>query len=73
MRRREALPEYEEQPDEPSCELVLHVLRIGELPTATNPFKLSLDYGLRMKTRSRAQRTVVVQLACDRYRYPAMA
>jgi hypothetical protein len=43
--------------------LELHVLRIGDIAVATNPFELYLEYGLRMKTRSRAVQTFVVQLA----------
>ncbi len=41
----------------------VHVLRIGELALATNPFELFLDYGLRIKARSPAAQTVIVQLA----------
>jgi hypothetical protein len=43
----------------------LHVIRLGEVALATNPFELFLDFGLRMKARSRAEQTFVVQLACD--------
>jgi len=32
---------------------------------ATNPFELFLDYGMRIKARSKALQTFVVQLACD--------
>ncbi len=31
----------------------------------SNPFELFLDYGLRIKARSKALQTFVVQLACD--------
>ena len=41
----------------------LHVLRLGDVAIATNPFELFTDYGLRMKTRSPALQTFVVQLA----------
>ncbi|MBO3803836.1 MAG: hypothetical protein JTT11_08235, partial [Candidatus Brockarchaeota archaeon] len=43
----------------------LHALRLGEVAMATNPFELFLDYGLRIKARSRALQTFVIQLACD--------
>ena len=41
----------------------VHVMRIGEAAVATNPFELFLDYGLRIKARSPAAQTFVVQLA----------
>src|SRR5574340_1775725 len=47
----------------------LHVLRIGDLALATNPFELFLDYGLRMKARSPAPQTATVQLAAGRGSY----
>lgn len=42
----------------------LHVIRLGDVALATNPFELFLDFGLRMKARSRAELTFVIQLAC---------
>jgi len=43
------------------CEL--HVLRVGGVALATNPYELYLDYGLRVKARSKAGQTIVVNLA----------
>ncbi len=43
---------------------VIHVLRLGDVAMATNPFELYLDYGTRMKARSKAILTFVVQLSC---------
>lgn len=48
-----------------SYPMELHVLRLGDVAMATNPFELFLDYGLRMKARSRAIQTFIIQLACD--------
>jgi hypothetical protein len=44
----------------------IHALRIGDLAMATNPFELYLDYGLRIKARSKAEQTVIVQLTASR-------
>jgi hypothetical protein len=41
----------------------VHAGRIGDVAFATNPFELFLDHGLRMKERSPAVQTFVVQLA----------
>lgn len=46
----------------PAHEVELHVLRIGDVAVCTNPFELFTDYGIRMKARSRAVQTFVVQL-----------
>lgn len=41
----------------------LHVIRLGDIAIATNPFELFTDYGIQMKTRSPALQTFVIQLA----------
>jgi hypothetical protein len=46
-----------------------HVLRLGDVALATNPFELYLDYGVRIKARSPAVLTLVTQLACQHCGY----
>ncbi|MBW7991623.1 MAG: hypothetical protein FVQ84_16640 [Planctomycetes bacterium] len=46
----------------PKYEMELHVLRIGDVVICTNSFELFTDYGIRMKARSKAVQTFVVQL-----------
>ena len=40
-----------------------HVLRLGEVALATNPFELYLDYATRIEARSPAVLTMLVQLS----------
>jgi hypothetical protein len=42
----------------------LHVLRIGDVAMGTSPFELFMDYGQRIKARSQAIQTFLVQLSC---------
>jgi hypothetical protein len=46
----------------PVLETEVHVLRIGDAVVCTNPFELFTDYGVRIKARSKAVQTFVVQL-----------
>lgn len=41
--------------------VTMHVLRIGEVAFATNPFELYLDYAHQIKARSKAVQTFIVQ------------
>ena len=41
----------------------LHVLRLGDVAIATNPFELFTDFGIQIKARSRALQTFLIQLA----------
>jgi len=46
----------------PTYEMELHVLRIGDIAVCTNSFELFTDFGIRMKARSEAVQTFIVQL-----------
>jgi len=46
-----------------------HVLRLGDVALATNPFELYLDYGVRIEARSPAVLTLVTQLSCQHSGY----
>lgn len=41
-----------------------HIIRFGDIAFSTNPFELFLDYGNRIKARSYAEQTFIVQLCC---------
>jgi hypothetical protein len=60
---------YEEQQKSQFYCIELHVIRIGDIAIATNPFELFLDYGLQIKARSKAEQTFIVSLACDKGLY----
>ncbi len=65
MKWQEALVRrYERQKADPQStfDMELHVVRLGDVAICTNPFELYTDYGIRIKARSRAVQTFVVQL-----------
>ncbi len=55
---------HEKQDQNPFYGMELHVIRLGDVAIATNPFELYLDYGIQIKARSKAVQTFVIQLAC---------
>jgi len=59
---RTMLARYDYQKKDPFYKAELHLLRLGDLAVATNPFELYTDYGVRIKGRSPATQTAVVQL-----------
>ncbi len=46
-----------------------HIIRFGDVAFATNPFELFLDFGNRIKARSFAAQTFIVQLSCGKGGY----
>ena len=54
---------YELQKTQPKVPFEIHVIRIGDMAVATNPFELHLDFGMQMRARSKAVQTFLVQLA----------
>ncbi len=48
---------------QPTLPVELHAVRLGDIALATNPFEYYLDYGVRIKARSPATQTFLVQLA----------
>jgi len=56
---------FERQKTDPFYHFEMHVLRLGDVAIATNPFELYLDYSVRIRARSKAVQTFLIQLACD--------
>jgi hypothetical protein len=65
VRDPELIERFERQDTDPGLPVELHVIRLGDVAIATNPFELYLDYGVRIKARSKAVQTVLIQLACS--------
>lgn len=47
----------------------IHIIRLGDIAIATNPFELFIDYGMLIKARSKAILTFLVQLSCQHSGY----
>jgi hypothetical protein len=70
VKRGESVKErYELEKIQPKMPINVHVVRIGDIVLATNPFELYLDYGIRIKARSAATQTFVIQLSNGNYGY----
>ena len=61
---KRVMDRYERAKEVTTYAMELHALRLGDIAIATNPFELYIDYGIQMKTRSKALQTFIVQLAC---------
>lgn len=46
-----------------TVDIEVHIIRLGSIAIATNPFELFLDYGNKIKARSLAEQTFLIQLA----------
>lgn len=55
---------YREQQFKEIYPIEYHIIRFGDVAFTTNPFELFLDFGNRIKARSKAQQTFIVQLCC---------
>lgn len=47
----------------------VHIIRLGDIVFATNPYELFLDFGNQIKARSKASQTFLIQLSCGCYGY----
>lgn len=60
---------YESQQNKELVPVEIHIVRLGDVAFATNPFELFLNYGNQIRARSRAKQTFLIQLACGSYGY----
>ena len=64
-----AVNRFRQQQTQETYPVELHVMRLGDIAWVTCPFELFLDYGNRIKARSYAHQTFVMQLTCGRGGY----
>ena len=57
------LTRFAEQETRDIVDAEVHILRLGTVALASNPFELFLDYGNQIKARSAAEQTFLIQLA----------
>lgn len=60
---------YESQQTHDIFPIEVHVIRLGSVAIATNPFELFLDYGNQIRARSLAKQTFLIQLCNADYGY----
>ena len=60
---QKTIDRFASQDDKPYFPMELHVVRLGDIAISTNPFELFTEFGLRMKARSKALQTFVIQLS----------
>lgn len=60
----EVVERFEDQKTvpQPMYPVEVHVMRIGDVVVCTNPFELFTEFGIQMKSRSKALQTFVLQL-----------
>lgn len=59
---QQVVERFERQKTQPHYTTEIHVLRLGDVAIATNPFELFTDYGVQIQSKSRAEQTFVIQL-----------
>ena len=60
---------YELQKTMDMYDIEVHILRLGDVAFATNPYELFLNYANQIRARSLAKQTFLVQLSCGSYGY----
>jgi hypothetical protein len=60
---------YNSQKVNPEFTFEMHVIRLGDVVIATNPFELFAEYGMRITGRSKASQVFIVELCGDHSGY----
>jgi len=56
---------YRQQKANPMYAFQCHILRLGNIAIATNPFELFHEYGKRIKARAKAEQVFIIQMSND--------
>ncbi len=59
---QQVVERFQRQKTQPYYTAEIHVLRLGDVAIATNPFELFTDYGVQIQSKSPAEQTFVIQL-----------
>ena len=60
---------YVEQQSKQLINIEVHVMKLGNVAIATNPFELFVDFGSQIRARSKANQTFLSQLTCGSWGY----
>lgn len=60
---RSVIERYERQQQNNYISVPVHVIRLGDIVFASNPYEYYLDFGIQIKVRSAAVQTFLIQLA----------
>ncbi len=63
------LERFDMQKERHTVDTEIHVLRLGDVAFATSPFELFLDFGNRIRARSAAKQTFLIQLCSNALGY----
>ncbi len=63
------LARFYDQQEKDLFDIEVHFIRLGDIAFATSPFELFLDYGNRIRARSKAKQTFLIQLCCNSQGY----
>ena len=65
QREEDIIRRYENAAEASPYPMEMHVVRIGDVAIATNPFELFTEYGVQIKARSPALQTFIIQHAAN--------
>ena len=65
QREKDVMRRFEQAAREPEYPVEMHVVRIGDVAIATNPFELFTEYGVQIKARTPALQTFIIQHATN--------